>query len=152
MRWQTQVSSPRGLYILRPGSTSVKRAQHRLSDRVRVDVEAHVRRGRIPRNRQRVVERVDRHNVAVRLVALRGHGPPYPGVPKSVLPNAAPGGSSFLLEVPAPVGSEVTSAGMLNTTQCHHPLPVGASGSYIVIAKVFVPLGAPVHDSWGDWF
>ena len=30
---------------------------------------------------------------------------------------------------PAPLGRPVTSGGMLNTTQCQNPLPVGASGS-----------------------
>ena len=41
---------------------------------------------------------------------------------------------------------------MLTTVQCHQPLPVGASGSYTVIAKLFVPSGAPLHDSAGEMF
>ena len=41
---------------------------------------------------------------------------------------------------------------MLNTTHCHQPLPVGASGSYTVIAKRFVPCGTPLHDRGGEWF
>src|SRR5579875_1502696 len=39
---------------------------------------------------------------------------------------------------------------MLNTVQCHQPLPVGASGSYIVMAKLLVPCGAPDQDSAGE--
>src|SRR5215218_2128160 len=41
---------------------------------------------------------------------------------------------------------------MLYTTQCQKPLPVGASGSYAVTAKLFVPAGAPAHWSAGDTF
>jgi hypothetical protein len=36
--------------------------------------------------------------------------------------------------------------------QCQKPLPVGASGSNIVTAKLFVPLGAPDQASAGDMF
>src|SRR3954452_22552910 len=39
---------------------------------------------------------------------------------------------------------------MSNITQCHHPLPVGASGSYTVIAKLLVPAGALLHESDGE--
>jgi len=39
---------------------------------------------------------------------------------------------------------------MFTTTQCHHPEPVGASGSNMVSAKLFAPAGAPLHDSCGD--
>src|SRR4051794_35370095 len=39
---------------------------------------------------------------------------------------------------------------MSNITQCHQPLPVGASGSYTVIAKLFVPAGALCHESDGE--
>src|SRR4051794_8043067 len=41
---------------------------------------------------------------------------------------------------------------MLQTTQCQNPLPVGASGSKHVTAKLLVPSGAPDHDSWGEMF
>src|SRR5579863_6276243 len=41
---------------------------------------------------------------------------------------------------------------MLNIVQCQNPLPVGASGSYIVTAKLWVPAGSPDHDSAGEWF
>src|SRR5262245_34276261 len=41
---------------------------------------------------------------------------------------------------------------MLYTTQCHHPLPVGASGSYTITAKLFVPAGAPLHTRAGETF
>ena len=33
-------------------------------------------------------------------------------------------------------------AGRFQTTQCHQPLPVGASGSWTISAKLFVPAGA----------
>src|SRR6516164_6149513 len=51
---------------------------------------------------------------------------------------------------PAPAGSELVPAGMLNTIQCHQPLPVGASGSCISSAKLWVPAGAPLQASAGD--
>src|SRR3974390_2898090 len=51
---------------------------------------------------------------------------------------------------PAPAASEVVAAGMLYTTQCHQPLPVGASGSCISSAKLFVPAGAPLQARAGD--
>src|SRR5689334_3389231 len=52
---------------------------------------------------------------------------------------------------PAPVGRPGVLAGRSNTTQCQKPLPVGASGSYIVTAKLLVPAGALVQLSWGLW-
>src|SRR5262249_44404299 len=42
--------------------------------------------------------------------------------------------------------------GMLYTTQCHQPLPVGASGSCISNAKLWVPAGAPLQASAGETF
>jgi hypothetical protein len=36
---------------------------------------------------------------------------------------------SFAFTSPAFFGIDVVDAGMLKTTQCHQPLPVGASGS-----------------------
>src|SRR6516164_9385096 len=62
----------------------------------------------------------------------------------------APLGISFFFTSPAPLGNEVRFGGILNTTQCHHPLPVGASGSYMVTAKLLVPLGAPFQLNAGD--
>src|SRR5215470_8533108 len=53
---------------------------------------------------------------------------------------------------PAPAGSEPVPGGMLYTTQCHQPLPVGASGSCISKAKLWVPAGAPLQASAGDTF
>jgi hypothetical protein len=40
---------------------------------------------------------------------------------------------------------------MLITSQCQKPLPVGASGSKHVTAKLFVPAGAPDQARCGDW-
>ncbi len=51
---------------------------------------------------------------------------------------------------PAPAASEVTEAGMSMTNQCQNPLGVGASGSYIVTAKLFVPAGNFDQESWGE--
>src|SRR6476661_9467321 len=67
------------------------------------------------------------------------------------MPCTEPAGNADAL-VPAPLGIDVAVAGMLYTIQCHQPLPVGASGSYTVIAKLFVPAGAPVHLSVGETF
>jgi hypothetical protein len=52
--------------------------------------------------------------------------------------------------VPAPAGSSVTEAGMFATAQCQKPLPVGASGSSTVTAKLRVLSGNPDHDSCGE--
>ena len=41
---------------------------------------------------------------------------------------------------------------MLTTTQCQKPLPVGASGSKHVIAKLWVPSGAPDQAKCGEVF
>src|SRR5215469_14468824 len=41
-------------------------------------------------------------------------------------------------------------AGILNTTQCHQPEPVGASGSKARTAKLLVPWGAPDQLSSGE--
>src|SRR5690242_16531064 len=63
-----------------------------------------------------------------------------------MLPCGAPPPSGF----PAPAGSEVVSGEILKMTQCHQPLPVGASGSYTVTAKLFVPFGGRSHRNSGD--
>src|SRR5579859_3958726 len=57
----------------------------------------------------------------------------------------APLGMSFFFTSPAPAGIDVVEAGILNTTQCQKPLPVGASGSYTVMAKLLVSAGAPLQ-------
>ncbi len=96
------------------------------------------------------VDRVHDEEVAVDLVALRRRraheapsSPPslrhVEGLAGQVAPSA-----------PAPVSSEVTSAGRSTSTQCQKPLGVGASGSKQVTVKLFVPSGAPDHDSWGE--
>src|SRR6185437_4500213 len=51
---------------------------------------------------------------------------------------------------PAPAASACVSAGMLYTTQCHQPLPVGASGSCTMRAKLLVSAGAPLQASAGE--
>src|SRR6476660_2044056 len=62
--------------------------------------------------------------------------------------NALPG--SDAPSAPAPVSSEVTSAGRSTSTQCQYPLGVGASGSKQVTVKLFVPSGASRQVSCGD--
>src|SRR6478672_6402986 len=62
----------------------------------------------------------------------------------------APLGISFFLASPAPLGNDVVPGGILNTTQCHQPLPVGASGSKMLTAKLLVPAGAPLQLSAGE--
>src|SRR5215831_17986458 len=57
----------------------------------------------------------------------------------------APFGMSFFFTSPASAGIDVVEAGMLNATQCQKPLPVGASGSYTVMAKLLASLGAPLQ-------
>src|SRR5262249_25970181 len=79
-----------------------------------------------------------------------GKGPPYPGLPKSVRVCKAPCGSLGDLGLPASSPSSVTLAGMFTTSQCQNPLPVGASGSKQVTAKLFVPAGAPDQARCGD--
>src|SRR5215212_10786655 len=64
----------------------------------------------------------------------------------------APAGKLAPLTLPASAFNSVTLAGMLITDQCHHPEPVGASGSYTLTAKLLVSLGAPLHFSAGDLF
>src|SRR6185437_1906770 len=71
-------------------------------------------------------------------------------MPKSVRLWIAPFGIKCFFTLPAPWGSDVTLAGMLKTTQCHQPLPVGALGSYMVIAKLLVPAGAPLQFNAGE--
>ena len=46
--------------------------------------------------------------------------------------------------------SSLTEAGMLTASQCQNPLPVGASRSWMVTAKLFVPSGGLVQKSSGD--
>jgi hypothetical protein len=48
------------------------------------------------------------------------------------------------------LGNEVVPGGILKTTQCHQPLPVGASGSYMLTAKLLVPLGALLQLNAGE--
>ena len=52
-----------------------------------------------------------------------------PNIEKLVVPFVVIYGISFFFTSPAPLGNEVVPGGRLNTTQCHQPLPVGASGS-----------------------
>src|SRR5210317_1023121 len=81
-----------------------------------------------------------------------GQAPPKPGCPKSVTLWTLPLGARPFCRFPASALSSSTSEEMLKITQCHHPLPVGASGSYTVNAKLFVSLGALIHFRDGDMF
>jgi hypothetical protein len=57
---------------------------------------------------------------------------------------------NFAASLLAPFGNALIDAGILTTTQCQNPDPVGASGSNIVSTKLLVPAGALVHESCGD--
>jgi len=71
-------------------------------------------------------------------------------LPKSVRSSLEPSGSALALL--AADLTLVTTPGMLKTAQCHHPEPVGASGSKAKMAKLFVSFGASAHVSYGDIF
>jgi len=60
-----------------------------------------------------------------------------------------PAGSDFGLE---PADSPEADAGMSNTVQWQNPTPVGASGSCMMTAKLFVPAGAPCHSTPRETF
>ncbi len=85
-----------------------------------------------------------------------GQTPPQPIAPKSLRIWRAPAGSSvlaappFLATAPALAASAAVLAGRSTTSQCHQPDWLGASGSCTVMAKLFVPSGAPCHASAGD--
>src|SRR5262245_32125490 len=61
--------------------------------------------------------------------------------------KASPGNP---LPSPTPAGRSVTVAGRLATAQCQKPDAVGASGSYMVTAKLWVSSGKPDQLSCGD--
>lgn len=75
----------------------------------------------------RHVKGVKSENIAMGFIAGRGAGAAIAGAPKSVRDSTAPAGSRP--RGAAFSGKERAEAGMSNTTQCHQPLPVGASGS-----------------------
>ena len=89
-------------------------------------------------------ERPDGEDVAVHAVA-RGRRRPAVFRLRSVI---APSASRSSGE--APSGSERRAAGRFKTHQCHHPEPVGASGSQQVTAKLRVPSGGSRQESSGE--
>jgi hypothetical protein len=86
----------------------------------------------------------------VRFISRRRTGAAEAGIAKIVAALTAPPGSVALFLSPAPAGSEKTLLAILTTVQCHQPLPVGASGSRTVTAKLRVPAGAFFHASCGE--
>ena len=68
----------------------------------------------------------------------------------SLRPWIDPAGMAVPSPDPAPVANSVTDVGMSNSTQCQNPLPVGASGSKQVTAKLAVSDGKPLQLSWGE--
>src|SRR6185503_19175369 len=78
--------------------------------------------------------------------------PKYPATPASPRACTLPGGSLPLPGSPAPSGNSVVETGMLTTSQCQKPLPVGASGSYTVRARLFASAGTSFHTSGGEIF
>src|SRR5215213_7663740 len=81
-----------------------------------------------------------------------GQGPKYPATPASPRACTLPGGSLSLPGWPAPSGTSAVETGMLTTSQCQKPLPVGASGSYMVSARLFASAGTFFHTSGGEIF
>src|ERR1035441_9858571 len=79
-----------------------------------------------------------------------GAAPTYRAAPASPRSVTAARGRWGLSGLPAPVGSSVTSTGISATAQCPNPLPVGASGSKHVTAKLLVSPGKPAQDSCGE--
>src|SRR3978361_565883 len=70
--------------------------------------------------------------------------------PASLANVIASPGKPLWLPSPTPSGRSVTVAGRLATAQCQNPDPVGASGSYIVTAKLRVVSGNPDQLSCGE--
>src|SRR3978361_373663 len=70
--------------------------------------------------------------------------------PAPLARGSASPGNPLLLPSPTPAGRSVTVAGRLATAQCQNPEAVGASGSYIVTAKLRVCSGKPDQLSCGD--
>ena len=70
--------------------------------------------------------------------------------PASLAKVIASPGNPLLLPSPTPAGRSVTVAGRLATAQCQNPEAVGASGSYMVTAKLRVSSGKPDQHSWGE--
>jgi len=126
--------------------------QARLRERVEIEVEADERRRTVSRNGKRLLRnRKHGEEVAVGMVVRRRTWAEIAGNPqiRPRLQRTCRKLAGFRL--PASSGNSVTVAGMLTTSQCQNPLPVGASGSKQVMAKLFVSLGAPDHARCGDW-
>src|SRR5687767_8626989 len=79
-----------------------------------------------------------------------GAAPTYRLRPASLAKVIASPGNPLLLPSPTPAGRSVTVAGRLATAQCQNPDAVGASGSYMVTAKLRVSSGKPDHESCGE--
>ena len=110
-----------------------------------MQVEADDGPGSLGLNRQGIkTYRVQREQKSVGMVTLGRARAAVARRPKVVRVSNAPAGSPAPL---APAVNEVTSGGMLTTIQCQNPLPVGASGSKHVRAKLRVPPGGLTHDS-----
>ena len=89
------------------------------------------------------VDGMDDDEVAVRTVSGRRSGTDVAGEAGVVAQLDSAIRKVPTSVAPAPPGSSVTVAGMLNTAQCQNPLAVGASGSYTVTAKLLVSAGNP---------
>src|ERR1051326_1216118 len=74
-----------------------------------------------------------------------GQGPPYAASPKSVIRACAAWGRL------APLPKNVMLGGNPTTIQWDHSFGFTVR-SIAVMAKLFVPAGAPLHDSAGDTF
>ena len=76
-----------------------------------------------------------------------GHGPPYPGLRKSLFPCREPAGTSVDLATPS--GKARSVSGRFQSNQCVH-VPPGASGSSMIRQILFVPAGGSVQANAGE--
>ena len=74
----------------------------------------------------------------------------YPVTLASLRSWTVPGGSPEPWVSPEPLANDVVVTGMSQTAQCQNPAAVGASGSYMVTAKLLVSAGNPDQDNCGD--
>src|SRR5215217_7656398 len=128
-------------------SPAVPEGHGRLPDRVLAQVEPDHCTGRLLVEIEPVrLEGVDGEVVAVRLAGRRTRAA------VARLPEVGHALDCVRWEIrgaPISFRNACGRGGIFDTTQCHQPLPVGASGSYTVIAKRFVPCGTPLHDRGG---
>lgn len=86
----------------------------------------------------------------MRFISRRRAGAAEAGIAKIVAALYRSARQCSAVFISAPAGREETLLAILTNVQCHQPLPVGASGSRTVTAKLRVPAGAFFHVSCGE--